>query len=155
MTAAAIDIKAKAAFPAGALSNFAAHPFQLDGVACGGMEGFLQGLKTNDHTAQLEICALTGEAAQKAGRQYAWKHAGVLWWRGEAFDRLSEDYQQLLDRAYAALAEQSQAFKRALLATGDSTLTHSIGQTDPCETILTADEFCMRLMALRARLRGG
>ena len=151
---AVIDIKAKAAFPAGALSNFAAHPFVFDGVACAGMEGFLQSLKTDDQSRQAEICALVGEAAQKAGRQHAWNDAGLLWWRGEAFDRLSDGYQRLLDRAYAALAEQSPGFRRALLATGDAALTHAIGQTDPCETILTADEFCGRLMDLRARLRG-
>jgi hypothetical protein len=34
-----IDIKAKAPFPAVALSNFTPHAFTLDGVACASMEG--------------------------------------------------------------------------------------------------------------------
>ena len=29
-----LDIKAKAPFPAGALSNFAPHPFTIDGIDC-------------------------------------------------------------------------------------------------------------------------
>ena len=42
------DIKAKAPFPAGALSNFALHSFTIDGVHCASMEGFLQSLKIQD-----------------------------------------------------------------------------------------------------------
>jgi len=32
-------------YPSSALSNFAAHPFVIDGVHCASMEGFLQSLK--------------------------------------------------------------------------------------------------------------
>ena len=111
--------------------------------------------RLGDTEAQAEIRALAGEAAQKAGRRYDWTRDGLLWWRGEPLDRLSDAYQELLDRAYAALADQSEPFRRALLATGEAQLTHSIGQSDPCETILTAEEFCTRLTQLRARQRAG
>ena len=51
-----LDIKAKAPFPAGALSNFAMHAFTFDGVACASMEGFLQSLKIEDVSEQTRVC---------------------------------------------------------------------------------------------------
>lgn len=42
-----MDIKSGCGYPASALSNFAPHPFVLDGVYCASMEGFLQSLKFN------------------------------------------------------------------------------------------------------------
>jgi predicted NAD-dependent protein-ADP-ribosyltransferase YbiA (DUF1768 family) len=38
-----MDIGSRHGYPANALSNFAPHPFNMDGVACASMEGFLQG----------------------------------------------------------------------------------------------------------------
>jgi predicted NAD-dependent protein-ADP-ribosyltransferase YbiA (DUF1768 family) len=43
-----LDIRSKAPFPAGALSNFAAHKFTIDGITYASMEGFLQSLKIED-----------------------------------------------------------------------------------------------------------
>ena len=40
-----MDIKSGNKYPSGALSNFAPHPFVLDGNEVNSMEGFLQGLK--------------------------------------------------------------------------------------------------------------
>jgi predicted NAD-dependent protein-ADP-ribosyltransferase YbiA (DUF1768 family) len=144
-----IDIKAKAPFPAGALSNFGPHKFTIDGVACGSMEGFLQSLKIEDNDEQQRVCRLVGAAAQKVGRTYDWSKSGSLWWRGEPIDRLSDAYQTLLDRAYEALFIQSDKFRAALAASGNARLTHALGSSDPCETILTCEEFCPRLERLR------
>jgi hypothetical protein len=58
----------------------------------------------------------------------------------------------LLDRAYDALAE-NEGFRKALLATGKATLTHSIGRTSINETVLTRSEFCSRLTEIRNRLQ--
>jgi predicted NAD-dependent protein-ADP-ribosyltransferase YbiA (DUF1768 family) len=149
----ALDIKSKAPFPAGELSNFADHEFVIDGVACASMEGFLQSLKVADEAEQRRVCALVGEQAQRAGRHYDWQTSGTLWWRGVPIDRLSDAYQALLDRAYDALLAQSVRFRRALAATGDRPLVHTLGKSDPCDTILTAEEFCTRLEQLRARGR--
>ena len=145
------DIKAKAPFPAGALSNFALHSFTFDGVHCASMEGFLQSLKIQDVREQERVCCLVGPDAQSVGRKHDWRVTGTLWWRGKPYDRLSDEYQGLLDRAYQALFDQSERFRTALAATGAATLTHTIGKSDPCETILTAEELCTRL----ERLRGG
>jgi predicted NAD-dependent protein-ADP-ribosyltransferase YbiA (DUF1768 family) len=150
MSCEPIDIKAKAPFPAGALSNFAAHAFTLDGVACASMEGLLQSLKVADIAEQARVCALVGAEAQNRGRREDWS-SGTLWWRGSPVDRLSGAYQELLDRAYDALFTQAPKFRNALAATGDAPLTHSMGKSDPCETILTEAEFCTRLERLRRR----
>jgi predicted NAD-dependent protein-ADP-ribosyltransferase YbiA (DUF1768 family) len=147
-----IDIKAKAPFPAGALSNFAPYPFTLDGIACQSMEGFLQSLKVEDSAEQVIVCSLVGNEAQAWGRSKDWS-TGTLWWRGRPIDRLSDAYQELLDRAYDALFTQSPKFRKALSATADARLIHKIGKSDPCETILTEQEFCGRLERLRIRLR--
>jgi predicted NAD-dependent protein-ADP-ribosyltransferase YbiA (DUF1768 family) len=40
-----MDIGSGSGFPSAALSNFAPHPFVIDGVECNSMEGFLQSLK--------------------------------------------------------------------------------------------------------------
>ena len=149
-----IDIKTKAPFPGGALSNLAAYAFTLDGVACGSMEGFLQGLKVGDASEQAALCALAGGEARERGQRHDWKTSGNLYWRGATVDRLSDAYQSLLDRAYDALFEQSARFRAALAASGDASLMHSIGKDDPTETILTNEEFISRLERLRARLGG-
>ena len=147
-----LDIKAKAPYPAGSLSNFAPYVFAIDAVRCASMEGFLQSLKIEDLTEQVRVCGLPGPIAQSVGRKHNWSTTGTLWWRGRPYDRLSEDYQALLDRAYDALFEQARGFRDALAAAGGAHFTHTIGKSDPCVTILTVDEFCSRLERLRRRL---
>ena len=93
---------------------------------------------------------------RRAGRPERGTHArlarhGHAVVAGKPYDRLSDEYQSLLDRAYQALFDQSERFRTALAATGAARLTHTIGKSDPCETILTAEELCTRL----ERLRGG
>lgn len=148
-----MDIRSKLDYPAGDLTNFAAYDFVVDNVACASMEGFLQSLKTQDLELQAEICGLVGIDAKRWGetQNENWKNAQTLWWRGKAYGRHSQDYQGLLDRAYAELA-RNEKFSAALLATGEEILTHSIGRSDPRETILTELEFCSRLMELRTQL---
>ena len=45
--------------------------------------------------------------------------------------------------------DQNESFRKALLASGDSVLTHSMGSNKESETVLTEREFCSRLMRLR------
>lgn len=149
-----MDIGSKQGFPSGTLSNFSPHPFMLDGVQCASMEGWLQSLKFDKPHIQVEVCKLIGLAAKRRGqkRNKAWKRVQKVWWLGQEFDRHSQEYQQLLDRAYEALAKNS-GFRNALLATGSAVLTHSLGKSKPADTILTEREFCSRLMKLRAKIQ--
>ena len=146
-----MDISRGKGYPTSALSNFAPHPFSIDGIECVSMEGFLQSLKFKAIDMQRVICTLVGMAAKKKGAGKDWKKRQVLYWKGIAIDRHSAAYQQLLDRAFDALATND-GFKRALLATGNATLTHSIGKADPHDTILTRREFCSRLERIREQL---
>jgi hypothetical protein len=149
-----MEVGSKAGYPANRLTNFAYNRFVLDGVECAGMEGLLQSLKFDKPHVQVEVCKLSGLAAKKRGsaRTRTWQKVQTLWWRGEPLDRHGPEYQAVLDRAYRAMFEQSPAFRRALFASGNAVLKHSIGRTRTSETILTVAEFCSRLTALRAEL---
>jgi predicted NAD-dependent protein-ADP-ribosyltransferase YbiA (DUF1768 family) len=149
-----MDIRAKLEYPANALSNYAPHTFEIDGVRCASMEGFLQSLKINNPIFQIDVCRLVGADAKYWGEEHnvEWRKAQALWWQGHRYDRHGQEYQELLDRAFEALFSQSIDFRKALLATGQEILTHSVGQSDPTISILTEREFCSRLMRLRSRM---
>lgn len=147
-----MDIGSGSGYPAAALSNFTPHPFVIDGVQCNSMEGFLQSLKFKEPEAQVEVCKLVGKAAKFKGKKKKWWKTQTLYWQGKEYSRDSEEYQKLLDRAFAALA-QNASFQKALLATEKAVLTHEIGKSKITETVLTKREFCSRLMRIRAQLQ--
>jgi predicted NAD-dependent protein-ADP-ribosyltransferase YbiA (DUF1768 family) len=147
-----MDIGSGTGYPSAALSNFAPHPFVMDGVLCNSMEGFLQSLKFKDPEMQRQVCLLVGKAAKFKGKKKKWWRTQKLYWKGNEYDRDGEEYQLLLDRAFRALA-QNEGFAKALLATGSAALTHSIGKANKAETVLTRSEFCGRLTKLRKELQ--
>lgn len=146
-----MDISSGSGYPASSLSNFAPHEFEIDGVKCTSMEGFLQSLKFQNPEIQKYVYSLVGKAAKFKGKNKKWQKTGNLYWQGETIKRNSERYQELLDNAYNALAK-NQSFKKALLATGNATLTHSIGKNKTSETVLTKTEFVSRLTKIRTEL---
>ncbi|WQJ53427.1 MAG: hypothetical protein [Wendovervirus sonii] len=146
-----MDIGSKAGYPASSLSNFAPHPFVIDGIQCNSMEGFLQSLKFKDPEMQKYVCTLVGKAAKFKGKPKKWWQTQTLYWQGIEYKRDSQEYQDLLDRAYDALF-QNDGFQKALIASGNATLTHSIGKKNINETVLTTQEFCSRLIKLRNKL---
>lgn len=149
-----IDIMGKSPGPAGALSNFRSYPFVFDGVECAGVEGPLQSFKFQDPEVQREVCRLSGPKAKAKGqeRNDSWKSVQKLWWHEIEYDRHSPQYQELLDRLFDALLENAD-FQAALLSSGNEELMHSIGCSDPYDTVLTEQEFCSRLMIRRERLQ--
>ena len=144
-----MNIKSGGKYPANALSNFAPHPFIIDGVECNSMEGFLQGLKFKSVEMQEYVCTLVGRAAKKKGSNKNWKQTQTLYWRGVEYKRNSEEYQDLLDKVYTCMYNDSNSFRKALEASNGATLTHSIGKNKIKDTILTTTEFCSRLTMLR------
>lgn len=145
------DIHSRGPWPSCALSNFAKHEFVIDGVECASMEGFLQALTHRAVDDQLLLCKMHGYAAkQKANK--GWRSDMTLHWQGKEYPRKSREYQQLLDRAYDALA-QNEKFQKALLATGDLKLTHAVGRSSRDKTILTKGEFIARLIRIREELQ--
>ena len=144
-----MDIGSGKKYPANALSNFAPHKFMIDGVTCHSMEGFLQSLKFKNTLMQREVCKLVGRAAKFKGKPKKWWRTQTLYWQGQEIDRHSPEYQQLIKRAYDAMWQHSSSFRRALIASRGSTLTHSIGKRDAKRTILTNNEFMGHLNRLR------
>lgn len=147
-----MNIISGAGYPAGALSNFSPHKFTFDGVECASMEGLLQSFKFKDPEMQQHVCKLCGRIAKNKGSNKKWYKTQTLHWNGVDYKRDSVEYQQLLDRAYDALAENT-SFQKALLATRDSVLKHSIGKNKINCTVLTEREFVGRLTNTRTRLQ--
>lgn len=149
-----MDIGSGKGFPSANLSNFSPHPFIFDGVECASMEGLLQSFKFKEPEMQKEVCKLVGKAAKFKGKKKKWWREQILFWQGQEFKRDSQEYQDLLDRAFDALATNT-SFQNALLATQNATLTHSIGKSKQSETVLTKQEFCSRLTKIREKLKKG
>ena len=116
------------------------------------MEGFLQSLKFQNPDMQKHVCTLVGKKAKFKGKKKKWWKTQTLYWQGEAIKRDSQEYQDLLDKAYETLFRTNKPAQKALLATGNAVLKHSIGKKKQNETILTEQEFCSRLMKIRAQL---
>lgn len=149
-----MDIGSKKGYPSSALSNFSPHPFVFDGIECASMEGLLASFKFKDPNVQVEVCKLVGLKAKYRGkkRNKAWKRSQTLWWMHKEYKRDSDEYQELLDRAYNALAKNTK-FQKALLATHNAVLKHTIGGSDMSNTVLTRSEFCSRLTNIREQLK--
>lgn len=147
-----MDIRSGSGYPAANLSNFTPHPFEIDGVQCASMEGFLQSLKYKNLEMQEYVCTLVGKKAKLKGKEKKWYNKQILYWQGIAYPRNSRAYQDLLDRAFEALS-QNKKFQKALKATGNATLAHSIGEKDPSKTVLTRQEFTNCLVNLRNQLQ--
>ena len=143
-----LDIRSNGMYPSGVLSNLCSNAFRFDGVLCNSMEGFLQSLKHQDIDKQRQLCQMKGGNARKRSVT-SWQTDQIIWWRGLAIDRQSQDYQRLLRRAYQAMFDQNERFRAALMATRGITLTHTSGESDPFKTILTASELCSILTEMR------
>ena len=144
-----MDISSTNGYPSASLSNFSPHPFIFDGIEIASMEGFLQSLKFKNPEMQKYVCTLVGRAAKFKGKDKKWYREQILYWQGKEFKRDSKEYQILLNRAYNALYQQNEGFRKALEASKPGILTHSVGKTNENETVLTQSEFCGRLMKLR------
>lgn len=95
---------------------------------------------------------MTGYAAKKNGSKINWQRTQTLYWLGESLKRESQEYQDLLDDAFGSLFIYNEKAKACLLSTGDAVLTHTMGRSNPKETVLTEREFCGRLMRLKSAM---
>ena len=143
-----LDIRSNGLYPSNVLSNMCSNGFRFDGMVCGSMEGFLQSLKRKELDKQRQICSMRGGNARKMSVT-SWQTDQIVWWKGQAIDRQSEEYQLLIHRAYKAMFEQSERFRAALMLTRGITLVHTSGEPSSFKTILTPAEFCGILMDLR------
>ena len=144
----AVDIWSSSEYPSQVLSNLCSNGFRFDGIVCGSMEGFLQSLKQRDIDKQRQICAMKGRNAKHATTT-AWQADQIVWWKGIAIDRQSDEFLQLLRHAYQAMFDQNERFRTALMSTRGMRLYHTRGKKDPYKTILTEKEFCQILTDMR------
>ena len=143
-----LDIRSNGLYPSNVLSNMCSNGFRFDGMVCGSMEGFLQSLKRKELDKQRQICSMRGGYARKMSVT-SWQTDQIVWWKGQAIDRQSGEYQRLIRRAYQAMFEQSERFRAALMQTRGITLVHTSGEPSSYKTILTPAEFCGILMDMR------
>lgn len=146
-----INIHSQWGYPSCALSNLASYDFEMDGVPCKSMEGFLQSLKFKDLERQKDICQLAGIQAKRSGAEQDWHSSQTLHWQGKAYKRQSREYAELLEQDYNELFK-NENFKKTLWASNNKKLRHTIGNPDPTKTILTEKEFCHSLNALRIKI---
>ena len=149
-----IDIYSKGEYPANVLSNFYPNSFELDGVHCASMEGFLQSLKFYSRKKQKKICKLSGIAAKSSANTFInirWKLTQSLYWQGVRYRRSSSEYTQLVTRAFDSIYNNPE-FKRALVSTGNVNIKHSIGKQNKKDTVLTEKEFIEQLYRLRRKI---
>lgn len=147
----AVDIHSKDRWPSYVLSNFYPYEFDFEGVRCGSIEGFLQSLKTDDIERQILVCRLSKKEAKMRSTD-TWKKEQNVFWNGHKLNRHGNQFQFLVRRAYRAMLKQNPKFREALKATGSKRLYHTIGNTNPHDTILTEKEFCDILTELRKEL---
>lgn len=144
-----LDIRSNGLYPSNVLSNLCSNAFIFDGVECGSMEGFLQSLKYKDEDRQRQICAMKGGEAKKHSTT-VWQKDQILWWKGQAINRQElAEYWEFLEKAYQAMFDQNESFRKALLQTRGMELTHESGNGDCEKTVLTCWEFTQFLTDLR------
>jgi hypothetical protein len=112
------------------------------------MEGFLQSLKYQDINRQMQICQMKGKEAKNM-TSTLWQTDQIVWWKGVSINRQSQDFQDLIRRAYQAMFEQNEQFRTALMSTRGIKLYHVQGEQNPYKTILTESEFCAVLTEMR------
>lgn len=134
------------------LSNFAATTFEIDGVTCRSVEGFIQGIKFPIADERRDQCFLSiGREAKRMARK-ALKDYGALlvWWQGEEIVYGSTCHHQLIARAIRCKFEQNKRAHALLLKTEGVKLTHDLGRAESATTSLPADVFIKILEELRA-----
>lgn len=150
----AINVASSAGWPGNVISNFAATPFVIDEVKCASAEGFIQALKFASPEMQRYICGLVGRAAKLAGKKATSriKRKQKVWWQGQEFGFRSDGHFELIERSLREKFTQSDRARRAILATRDATLSHSVGHSESPYTSLPAREFLRMLHKIRAEL---
>lgn len=145
-----IDIHSGFRYPSGALSNFVNYPFEFYGHRVESMEGFLQGLRYQCPEEQKSVWLLIGMDAKKKSNRKIKNH--TLYYQGRPMHRLSTEYMTVVKSGYFKMASQNEPFRKALIDTRGRPLRHTVGKSDPLETILTEQEFVSILNEIRGLL---
>lgn len=141
------------------LSNLYPYEFILDGVKLSSMEGFLQSIKTSNMIEQQKIWSMYGLDAWRYGQKFNnWKETQTIHWLTRTIQRNSEEYQNLISKAYDCLFENEE-FRQTLKESIGYKLTHNINnknyksKNDITQTVLTPEEYLNNLERLRKKLK--
>lgn len=104
------------------ISNLAPTPFELDDRRYASVEGFWQGLKTEDPEERARIAALSGMIAKTAGKHLT--QGAEFHYEGRTYRVGRPEHWHLMYRACLAKFTQNQEAMLALLLTGNRRLEH-------------------------------
>lgn len=133
------------------LSNLFRYKFVFRKKKVSSIEGVLQGIKHKSAKNQNLVFGYYGlDAYHTRATNFFddWRRDGILYWQGKTINRQAEEYQLFLDELYIS-AIQNPLFLNAIKATGEKYLMHHIGVTDNTQTVLTREEYEVRLNTLR------
>lgn len=137
------------------LSNLYPYRFKFRGKWVASIEGVLQGIKYKDKASQNKVLKYSGLDAYhtRACNSFnVWNNSRTLYWQGKPINRDGQDYQNFIDELYLSVAKNP-LYRRALKASGDKYLLHAIGVEDKTYTVLTREEYELRMNSLRAFLQ--
>lgn len=136
------------------LSNLFPYEFEFRGKKLNSIESFFQGIKFKDIEMQNLVFSYSGLDSNrvKVCSGYDWKKTGILYWQGNAIDRYSEEYDNMVDELYISAIQNP--LYRNILKTCDRNIIHSMGEVEKSETVFTRYEFEKQLNCLKDFLKG-
>ena len=152
------DISDERGYPYGMLDPSAPVRFEIDGVRCASLQGFLECLKFDKVADQKNISKYVGKSAIKRGQNKDnpgnQKADRILYWQGESFKRNGKEFDDLMHRVFREMAQNAN-YQKALLLTEKHDLSHSKGKSFKKDTLLTKNELTKYLKDLRTELMEG
>lgn len=152
------DINNDRGYPFGMLDPSAPVRFEIDGVECAGLDGFIESLKFESIKDQKNVTRFVGQAAKDRGKNKDnpgnQKADRIIYWQGRSFKRNSKEFDALLNRVFRQMA-LNKRWQAALIATENSDFSHSKGKSFKKDTLLTRNELIKNLKDLRTELREG
>ncbi len=127
------------------ISNLAHSPFIFEGRSCLSFEGFYQGIKRSGDDIQNHIFMTFGMNAKKKS-----KPTRYVYYNGKTMLAGSDEHHELLYLVQRAKYFQNKESRDALLATGDSSITHNVGRDS---AVYPAKVYCRHLVRVRAELK--
>lgn len=150
------DISDERGFPFGMLDPSAPVRFEIDGVKCASLDGFVESLKFERIIDQKNISKRVGNDARKRGIEKDnpgnQKADRMLYWQGDTFKRNGKTFNRLLARVFREMAKNAR-YQAALMATQDADFRYPKGKTNKKDTVLTKKELTDNLKKLRAELK--
>lgn len=135
------------------LSNLFPYEFVFRGKQMGSIEGFFQGIKFKDVDMQnlvLKYSTLDSNNI-KVASDYDWKETGIIYWQGEAINRFSKEYDDLVDELYISAIQNP--LYRSVLKNCNKYILHEMGAINKEDTVFTRYEFEKQLNCLKDFLK--